>query len=120
VKYAGVLAKVSGRADCGILARYVDPQNYIALVRAFKYGVWNLVSVEHGTETVLAKLPDVKSAGVTVKLETGHRVVTAYVADQSTTVILPTTTTAAPVGFVAHGGAATACAWDDLWVYTGK
>ena len=118
-RYAAVTATISGKHRCGVVARYVDDQNYLTLVQVPQYAVWNLEQVKNGQETVLAKVPDLQDSNVTVRLETGSRVVTATVGLASATVVLPTDLSAAPVGFVAIDKESIGCTWDDVWVYTG-
>jgi hypothetical protein len=119
VHFASISASLTGKARCGIVARYVDDRNYLSLERVPAYAVWNIVVVRDGVATVLGRIadPDFPVTGVT--LETGARVVTATVGFSKATFVEPTTTATAKVGFIGHDLESAACTWDDMWVFQG-
>jgi hypothetical protein len=119
VKYASIAASLTGKARCGIVARYVDDRNYVSLERIPEFSVWNLVIVRDGTATVVARLPDPDFAVTGVTLETGERVITAKVGFSETSFVEPASAATAKVGFIGHDSAADACTWDDMWVFQG-
>lgn len=122
VPSASVSVTLTGKARCGLVARYVDASNYVALERVPAFAVWNVVVVRDGVATVLDKIPDDGGSPAQLRLEVGARVVTAGVGERSVTV----TDTAAPVvssaavGLIGHDAAVTGCTWDDLWVFKGN
>jgi hypothetical protein len=120
VRYGAIQARVTGNARCGLVIRYVGPDTYLALERVPEYGLWNLLSIVGGKETVLAIVVDVKDPTVLVRLEAGQRVVTAAVRDHSVSVVLPTQLSAAPVGLMGRGSGRLGCAWDDVRAENGR
>jgi hypothetical protein len=120
VQYGAVEARVSGRGRCGVVARYVAPDTYLMLERLSEFGVWNLTSVEKGHETVLGKVDDFPDDAVTVRIETGHRLVTAIVGDRSVTVAAPATSAVQAVGLIGRGTGLVACSWDNVWAGNGR
>jgi hypothetical protein len=120
VQYGAVEARVRGRGRCGIVARYVGPNTYLVLERLSEFGVWNFTSVMDGNETVLARITDFQDDAVTVRIETGHRIVTAIVGDRSATVQLPATTAVQPVGLTGRGSGLVGCSWDNFWAGNGR
>jgi hypothetical protein len=119
VKYASIAASITGKARCGIVARYLDDRNYVSLERIPAYAVWNVVVVRDGVSTVLGRIadPDFPVTGVT--LETGERVISATVGFSKASFVEPTTIDTAKVGFIGHDLEAGACTWDDMWVFQG-
>ncbi len=115
-----IMARVSGKQRCGVVARYADPKNFIGLVRVPAYGVWNLVEVRDGKETVLGKLPDVVESTVTVKIETGQRVINAYVGLSTISVAAPSDSLVGAVGLIGYEDAAAQCVFADLWAFSGR
>lgn len=115
-----VQAQVSGMQRCGVITRYVDPQNYLELVRVPAFAVWNLVEVRNGEEIVLGKLPDVKATTVAVKLTAGRRIVIAEVAGRSVSVVAPSDVRVGAVGFSGHTKEAGGCVFGDLWAFSGR
>jgi hypothetical protein len=120
LKNGAVMAKISGKTRCGLVARYVDDKNFLSLVRVPLFGVWNLVEVRDGTTTVLGKLPDVGESTITVKLESGDRVVNAYVGASTLSVVSPSQVSVGSVGFIGYTGEAVGCVWGDLWAFSGR
>jgi hypothetical protein len=120
VRYGAIQARVTGMARCGLVVRYVSPDTYLALERVPQYGLWNLLSVVDGKETLLGTVGDVKDPTVLVRLEAGQRVVTAAVRDQSVSVIVPTRLSAAPVGLMGRGSGRLGCSWDDVRAENGR
>jgi len=120
LKNSSVQARLSGKQTCGVVARYLDEKNFVALFRVPQYGVWNLVDVEGGKQTLLGKLPDVPGVRVLVKLETGQRVVNAYVGLNQVSVVSRTDRSVGAVGFVGYSNGAIDCVWEDLWAFSGR
>lgn len=120
LKNSSVQAFLSGKQTCGVVARYLDEKNFVALFRVPQYGVWNLVDVEGGKQTLLGKLPDVPGVRVLVKLETGQRVVNAYVGLNRVSVVSRTDRSVGAVGFVGYSNGAIDCVWEDLWAFSGR
>jgi hypothetical protein len=120
VKGGAISANVTGKARCGVVARYVDARNYLSFEFVPQYAVWNIVAVRDGNEVVLGKMLDPGGSTSALRLETGARVITAHVGLESTTVVDPSTVTSGWVGFIGHDAGSSACTWDDMWVYEGK
>jgi hypothetical protein len=115
-----VQAQVSGMQRCGVVTRYVDPKNYLELVRVPGFGVWNLVEVRDGEEKVLGKLADVKDTTVAVQLAAGRRIVNAEVAGRTISVVAPSDVRVGAVGFSGHTKEAAGCVFGDLWAFSGR
>lgn len=114
VKLGAVRVHIAGKGRCGVVVRYEGPGTYVAFERIPKFGVWNLVRVEGGTETVLAKVDDTPGALIEVEVTTGERVIAARAGDKAVSVVEPSQLSAAPVGLVFRAGD-TGCRWDDFW-----
>jgi len=120
VTFGSVQATVTGRARCGIVARYYEPGTFIFLERIPSFAVWNLVSVDKGVETVLARVTDVSDERATVRIETGQRVVTAVVGKYSVTVTQPAGRSTGFVGLFGRVDEADGCTWDDFRAGNGR
>lgn len=108
-----ISANVGGGGLCGVTVRYQDPNNYVALLRASGFGVWNIVEVVNGKERSLGTVSDVASTNVTVRLDIGPNLVTAVVGLFRTQLSVDVPLTGTKMGLIARGGAMETCTWDD-------
>ena len=106
--------RIAGRSQCGVVVRYVDPLNYVGLVRVNAFAVWNLIQVVNGEETVLSKVPDDDAQNVNVTLTATDGVLSASVGLNTVTLIQSPTPDGTRVGLVARGEGAEQCGWDDV------
>lgn len=114
---ARVQAVVGGQSQCGVVARYVNPENYVGLVRVPGFAVWNVVEVVEGSESVIGEVADVQDHDVPVALTVGDNVIEAEVSGRSATLAFATSLDGTSVGMIAmdeRGG----CTWDDVTVRT--
>ena len=117
LEYPTITARVSGRAACGVVGRFVDESNYVVVRRAPILGFWLLVAVRGGKETVLGQLPDDKSPAATVRLDTASKAVSMIVNGKSVTAIDPSERRSTAVGLFTGENGASNCAWDDVKVF---
>jgi hypothetical protein len=108
-----ISANVGGNGLCGVTVRYRDPDNYLALLRANGFGVWNIIQVVNGKETSIGTVSDVAATNVDVRLEVGPDLVTASVGLFRTEVAVSAAAGGSKLGLIARGGAMETCTWDD-------
>ncbi len=106
--------RIAGRSQCGVVVRYVDPLNYVGLIRVNAFAVWNLIEVVNGEENVLAKVPDQDTQNVNIALTATDEVVSASVGLSPVTIVHPLAPKGTKVGFIARGEGAEQCSWDDV------
>jgi hypothetical protein len=111
-----IAATVSGNGLCGVVARYEDERNFVALVRVQEFGVWNLLEVADGVERRIDTVMDIPFTAVGVALEAGDDIVAGAVAFNRVTVVTSPSPAGSSVGLVAMGGEMGACTWDDVVV----
>ncbi len=109
-----VKVRVAGLDQCGVVARYQDPQNFLALYRVGPYAVWNLVEVINGEEHLLSSVPDPGHHDLDVSLTATDHVVAAAVGFMTVTLVHETVPQGTRVGILARGDQAKECSWDDL------
>lgn len=111
-------ALITGAAQCGVVAGFTDATDYVALVRAPNFGVWNLIRRSGGTSTKLAALPAAKSDPESVILTVDPPMVTARTAGKSVSVVVEGLSGGHLGGLIASGPGATLCAFDDVVIST--
>lgn len=114
--YASVSAKVSGVGRCGLIADLVDAGDFLSLVRAEKFGVWNLQRQGNGDSKVLATVPGSKATAQQVSIAVEPPIVTATVGDAHVSVSIADLSIGRSAGLLASGTEPTACAFDDVIV----
>ncbi len=110
---ASVSALIGGLGVCGVVARYADERNYVALVRVPAYGVWNVVIVTDGLLVQLGKLGDISDANVPVTLAVADDLIVASVGGREATFVQKAAFDGTSVGLIGEGGASS-CAWDNF------
>lgn len=63
-----IKAVIGGSTSCGLVGRYVDAANYVALTRISATGAWTLTVVKEGEAQMLERLETQHVDGVTVQL----------------------------------------------------
>ena len=111
-----IAAVVGGDGVCGVTARYLDEDNYLALIRVPGFAVWNVVEVVDGVERVIFKVPDTANPNVAVVLEVGDDIVTAVSDFSRVSVVASPASGGTRVGLIARGGDMDTCTWDDVVV----
>jgi hypothetical protein len=111
-----IAATVGGSGLCGVVARYEDEQNFVALVRVQEFGVWNLIEVADGVERRLEAVPDLPISTVGVALDVGDDMVAGAVGFNRVTAVVSPSPAGSAVGLIAMGGEMGACTWDDVVV----
>ena len=111
-----IAAVVGGDGVCGVTARYLDEDNYLALIRVPGFAVWNVVEVVDGVERVIFKVPDSANPNVAVVLEVGDDIVTAVSDFSRVSVVASPAPGGTRVGLIARGGDMDTCTWDDVVV----
>lgn len=106
--------KVGSRSQCGVTVRYQDPFNYLALVRAAPFAVWNVVEMADGVESIIAKVPDEDAETVSVTITVTDRLLSASVGLKTLTLVRANAPTGTRFGLIARGDDVTACTWDDV------
>jgi hypothetical protein len=107
-------AQVAGGQACGVVGNYVGPLNYLALVFAPKYGVWNLNHVSGGKSETLTTLPDTKDVNKKIALEVNLPVITITVGLQHVSVIRDGVPKGTLSGLYARGLDSRSCTFDDV------
>jgi hypothetical protein len=107
-------AQVAGGQGCGVVGNYVDPSNYLALVFAPKFGVWNLNQVSGGKSETLLTLPDTKDINEKIALEVNLPVITISVGLQHVSVIRDGVPKGTLAGLYARGLDSHSCTFDDV------
>ena len=67
-RQASIRATVEGESYCGVVANVVDAKNYVALLRAMPFLLWNVVQVVDGELTTLGTVSDPGTPNVSVEL----------------------------------------------------
>jgi hypothetical protein len=107
--------RVAGFAQCGVVARYQDPQNFLLLVRVNAFAVWNLIEVVDGKQTMLMKVPDSDRHDLDVSLTATDHVIAASVGFDTVRIVYETALQGTRIGLFSHGEGST-CSWTDLIV----
>ena len=107
-------AQVAGGQACGVVGNYVDPSDYLALVFAPKFSVWNLNQVSGGKSETLASLPDSKDARERIALEVDLPVITITVGLQHVSVVRDSLPEGTLAGLYARGPESRTCTFDDV------
>jgi hypothetical protein len=111
-------ATMTGKSYCGLVANVVDADNYVALLRANPYGVWNVVEVDHGNSKLIGTLPDPGTASVSAELRAASGRVWAFVGKSIATFPLRNKSIGTKAGFAQWGDATPACLFDDALLMT--
>jgi hypothetical protein len=111
-------ALITGAAQCGVVAGLTDATDYVALVRAPNFGVWNLIRQFGGTSTKLAALPASKSDPEAVTLAIDPPMVTARTSGKSVSVVVEGLRDGHLGGLIASGPGAAICAFDEVVIST--
>jgi len=67
-RQASIRATVEGESYCGVVASVVDEKNYVALLRAKPFLLWNVVQVLDGEPKTLGTVEDPGTPNVSVEL----------------------------------------------------
>lgn len=67
-RQASIRATVEGDSYCGVVANVVDEKNYVALLRAKPFLLWNVVQVLDGEPKILGTVEDPQTLKVSVEL----------------------------------------------------
>jgi hypothetical protein len=67
-RQASIRATVEGDSYCGVVANVVDEKNYVALLRAKPFLLWNVVQVLDGEAKILGTVEDPQTTKVSVEL----------------------------------------------------
>jgi hypothetical protein len=111
---ASVKAVVSGLGHCGLIANLIDENNFIALVRIEKYGVWNIERHLQGNSEVLATVGGSKSVSATASIAVQAPIVTATVGDKHTSVSISDLAPGRSAGLYVADPNQSECAFDDV------
>lgn len=111
-------AVITGAAQCGVVAGFTDATDYVALVRAPNFGVWNLIRRSGGSSTKIAALPASKSDPESVILTVDPPMVTARTAGKSVSVVVEGLSGGHLGGLIASGQGASICAFDEVVIST--
>ena len=111
---ASINASVSGRGYCGVVANYVDQNNYLSLVRVEPYGVWNLELHRNGTAQLMATIGGTKSVMLKASIAVEAPIVTATVGDQHVSVSISDLAPGRSAGLYAADPNPSECAFDDV------
>ena len=109
-----VNVRIAGLTQCGVVARYQDPLNFLMLTRVNSFAVWNLVEVVDGKEHLLIKIPDSGDHDVDVSLTATDHVVAASVGFKTVRIVHETAPQGTRVGLLSRGEGAAECSWDDF------
>lgn len=109
-----VQLRIGGFGQCGVVGRYQDPTSFVALIRVHPFGVWNLIEVVDGAETILATVPDSNARDLDVSLTVTDRVVKASVGFSTVSLAHDVTARGTRVGFIARGDDSDGCSWYDV------
>lgn len=109
-----VQADVSGFGVCGVVARYSDPENYVGLVRAHGFGVFNIVEVVRGKERIVGTVPDVDDTDVNIGLVVGDDTISARVGFQLRSIAERSPLSGTQAGLIAQKENAGLCLFDNV------
>lgn len=112
-----IKATIGGSTSCGIVARYVDDENFVSLTHLPEVGVWALTVVEAGEPRVVQRLLAQRIGDVTIQLTVGPRLISASAGLQSASVAAPAPPGSrdSSVGIFASDVPGT-CTWDSVVV----
>jgi hypothetical protein len=102
---------IGARRTCGIVGRYLDTSNYLALSRVPQFGVWNVERVLNGVATRLAVLEDAGDSPVDVQLEFIGDQIVATAGAATVTVTDPSPIAGSRVGLYAKVPLDADCTW---------
>ncbi len=113
---ASIKARVTGVSYCGLAANVSSADNYVALLRAKPYGIWNVVEVVSGESKRRGTLPDPGTSEVDAQLRVGDGKVWAFVGPSVATFSLETNSVGTSSGFAQWGDSSPSCSFDDAVV----
>lgn len=112
-----IKATVGGSTSCGIVARYVNNENFVSLTHLPEVGVWALTVVEEGQPRVVQRLAAQRVGDVIIQLTVGPRLISATAGLQNASVAEPAPPGSrnSDVGLYAIDAPGT-CTWDSVVV----
>jgi hypothetical protein len=115
---ASIQARVTGTSYCGLAANVADARNYIALLRAMPFGLWNVMEVIDGEAERRGTLPDASGATVEAQLRVDDGKVWAFVGSSVASFALASDSIGTSAGFVQSGESSPPCSFDDAVLMT--
>jgi hypothetical protein len=118
-----IQALIGGSGACGVVARFVAPDQYVALFQVPGFAAWNLAVRNGSDREVIANLPYNGSRDNYVSLTVGERIVTARIGLEEVTIVgdVPDAPPAeSGYGLFAFGNDGDKCTWDNVEVLSGQ
>jgi hypothetical protein len=111
-RQASIRATVEGDSYCGVVANVVDAKNYVALLRATPFLLWNVVQVLDGEPKTLGTVEDPATPKVSVELRVHGAKAWASVGPVTKDFSLQVTNVGNAAGF-GQAGVSPPCHFDD-------
>ncbi|HBU02684.1 MAG TPA: hypothetical protein DEB20_09190 [Acidimicrobiaceae bacterium] len=111
---ASVKASVSGMGRCGLVANFIDENDYLSLVRIEKYGVWRIERHLNGTAEVVGTVGGSKGVSATASIAVQAPIVTATVGEQHVSVSISDLAPGNSAGLYVADPNQSECAFDDV------
>jgi len=111
-RQASIRATVEGDSYCGVVANVVDAKNYVALLRAKPFLLWNVVQVLDGEPKTLGTIEDPATPKVSVELRVHNVKVWASVGRVTKDFSLQANNVGTAAGF-GQAGVSPPCHFDD-------
>ena len=111
-RQASIRATVEGDSYCGVVANVIDAKNYVALLRAKPFLLWNVVQVLDGEPKTLGTVEDPATPKVSVELRVHGAKAWASVGSVTKDFSLQATNVGKAAGF-GQAGVSPPCHFDD-------
>ena len=111
-RQASIRATVEGDSYCGVVANVIDAKNYVALLRAKPFLLWNVVQVLDGEPKTLGTVEDPATPKVSVELRVHGAKAWASVGPVTKDFSLQATNVGKAAGF-GQAGVSPPCHFDD-------
>jgi hypothetical protein len=118
-RQASIRATVEGVSYCGVVANVVDAKNYVALLRAKPFRLWNVIQVLDGEPKTLGTVEDPATPKVSVELRIHGSKAWASVGPVTKVFSLQANSVGTAAGF-GQAGVSPPCQFDDAMLLDSK